>query len=85
MIDLPEHLDNTSVVDPRNHDGQKIGEQSRLLLQVERKGLVITMHASIIPKQPRRIYYAHLDVGHANNNVLKLVMLPCIRRTFNHS
>lgn len=27
----------------------------------------------------------HFYIGHANNNVLELIMFPCVRRTFNHS
>ena len=41
VINLPEHLDNTCVVDTRNEDSEKIGEERRLFLQVEREGFVV--------------------------------------------
>ena len=41
VVDLTEHLNNTSVVDTWDQRGQQVSEKSRLLLQVERKRLVV--------------------------------------------
>ena len=41
VVDLAEHLDDASVVDTRNEDSEQVSEQCRLLLQVERQGLVV--------------------------------------------
>ena len=41
VVDLAEHLHHTAVVDARDEDGQKVCQESRLLLQVERESLVI--------------------------------------------
>ena len=41
MVNLSEHLDDTSVVDTRDHHAQKISQERRLLLQIERERLVV--------------------------------------------
>jgi hypothetical protein len=41
VINLPESPDNSSVVDARNEDGQKVGEQVGLLLEVEGNRLIV--------------------------------------------
>ena len=43
MVDLPEHLDNSAVVDTRDEDGKQVGEKCWLLLQVEGEGLVVAV------------------------------------------
>lgn len=41
VVDLPEHPHNAGMVDARNQDRQQVGEKRWLLLQVERKSLVV--------------------------------------------
>ena len=48
MIDLLEHADDASMVDARDHDRQEIGEQGRLLLQVEGEGLVVAIDLTLV-------------------------------------
>jgi hypothetical protein len=42
MVQLSERSDYAAVVNPRDQDGQEIGKQRRLLLEVECQGFVIT-------------------------------------------
>ena len=42
MVDLDEHSNNPAVIDSGDQDGEKIGEQRRLLLEVEGEGLVVS-------------------------------------------
>ena len=42
MVDLAEHLDNTGVVNAGDEDGQQVGEEGGLFLQVEGERLVVT-------------------------------------------
>ena len=43
VVDLPEHLDDTAVVNARNENSEQVGEESRLLLEVERESLVVAV------------------------------------------
>jgi len=42
MIYLAEHADNPPMVNAGNEDSEKISQKHRLLLKIERKGLVIS-------------------------------------------
>ena len=48
MVNLLEHADDTGVIDARDHDRQEIGEQGRLLLQVEGEGLVVAINLTLV-------------------------------------
>jgi hypothetical protein len=78
-----EHLDHTGVVNTRDKDGEKVGEKRGLLLQVERKGLVIAKFCD-------QYYvlvsygYAHFHIGDLDHDFLELIMLPGIRRPLHH-
>ena len=41
VICTTEHANNTSVVDSRSENSQKVVEEHRLLLQIESQGLVV--------------------------------------------
>lgn len=87
VIDLLEHANYARMVDARNHDREKVCEQRRLLLKVERKGLVIAITlslASLISISYWRIDL-HFNIRYSHNDVLELVVFPCIRRPLDHS
>lgn len=84
MVYLLEHLDNASMVNPRDQDCQEISEQRRLLLKIERKRLVIAVHG-LASASEQKIKHAHFDVSHANDDIFELVVLPSIRGPFYHS
>lgn len=46
MVDLPECPHNTGVVNTGDKNGEQVGEESRLLLEVESQGLVIARRDS---------------------------------------
>ena len=48
VVNLLEHADDTGVIDARDHDRQEIGEQGRLLLQVEGEGLVVAIDLTLV-------------------------------------
>lgn len=78
MVDLAEHPDDTRMVDSRNHDGQQIGEEVRLLLQVESERLVVAVTQRLAHPHHIIATCVHLDVSHPNNHVLELIVFPCI-------
>ena len=41
VVHLPEHTDNAGVVDAGNENGEEVGKEGGLFLEVEREGLVI--------------------------------------------
>ena len=43
MVDLSKHSNNTTVIDSRNENGEKICQKCGLLLEVEGKCFVITV------------------------------------------
>ena len=80
VINRPERLHDTGMVDTRDEDGEEISEEGRLLLKVESEGFVVA-------ESKRREYRIrdkkstddiHLDVGNSDNNVFELVVLPSI-------
>ena len=86
MVDLPEHLDDTAVVNARNENSEQVGEESRLLLEVERESLVVAakyIRTAILEKYYKMVL--HLDVRDFDDDVLELVVLPTIGRPLDHS
>jgi hypothetical protein len=43
MIDLAESADNVRMVNSRNKNSQKVGQERRLFLQIECQSLVVTL------------------------------------------
>lgn len=44
MVDLAEHLDHPAMIDTRDEDSEQVREEGRLLLQVEREGLIVAIY-----------------------------------------
>lgn len=72
------------MVNARDKDGQQIGEQFGLFLEVEGQGTIISRRSikSIIHRKVH--YFLHLDVCDLDDDLLELVVLPSIRRSFHH-
>lgn len=43
MVDRPEHLDDASVIDTGNEDGEEVGKECRLFLEVECECFVVAV------------------------------------------
>ena len=87
VVNLAEHLDYTRVVNARYKGGEQISEQRWLLLQVERKGLVVAEGdiSQTVEYAHAWQCYIHLDVGNLDDDFLELIVLPSIRRVLHHS
>jgi len=83
VVDLPEHADNTAVVDTGNENGQKISQEGGLFLEVECQGFVVA-RAEMSERIKCYCGYSHFNICSAYNDVLELVVLPGVRGTFNH-
>ena len=80
VINRPERLHNTGMVDTRNKDGEEISEEGRLFLEVEGEGFVVAKpkRREYRTKNGRRPNDIHLDIGNPDNDILELVVLPSI-------
>ncbi len=85
MVDRPEHLDDTSMIDTGNEDSEEVGKECRLFLEVERQCFVVAVHVKLASffMQAKHLGI-HFDVGDPDNNILELVVFPSIRRTLDH-
>jgi len=65
-------------------DGQQIGEQFGLFLEIEGQCTVISRGGlkSIVHRKVH--YFLHLDVRDLDDDLLELLVLPSIRRSFHH-
>jgi hypothetical protein len=66
-----KHLDDSRMINARDKDGQQIGEQFGLFLEVEGQGTVISKGGlkSIIHRKAH--YFLHLDVRNLDDDLLK--------------
>ena len=67
------------MVNTRDHNRKQVREQCWLLLEVERERLVVAVPDGqrLFPlKQSKGV---HLDVRHPDDDILELVVLPCVR------
>lgn len=87
VVHLTEHSNYAGVIDTRDHHTQKIGQQRRLLLKVERQGLVVAGHKNVShdSRAVSQRQHLHLDICHTDDHVLELVVFPGIGRPFDHS
>lgn len=65
-------------------DGQQIGEQLGLFLEIEGQGTVISRGRIRIDRPQKGHYFLHLDVRDLDDDLLELVVLPSIRGSFHH-
>ena len=80
VIDLAESADDARMVNSRNKNRQKVGQESRLFLQIECQSFVITL--SEVSSMFLSWYWnLHLNIGGSHNHVLKLVVFPGVRWT----
>ena len=74
------------MINTRNEDGQQIGEQLGLFLEIEGQGTVISGGRIKIDRPKKRPYSVlHLNIGDLGDDLLELVVLPSIRRSLHHS
>jgi hypothetical protein len=83
VVDLAEGANNTRVVNSRDKDSQEVSQEGRLFLEVECQSFIVTT-ADIIKCVSSTGSNLHLNVGGPYNNILELVVFPCIRRAFYH-
>jgi hypothetical protein len=84
VVDLAERTNNTRMINTRDEDSQKVGQEGRLFLKVERQRLIITIADNVRMLISRDVNHLHLHVGGPHNHVLKLVVFPGVGRAFYH-
>ena len=84
MVDLAERTNNTRMIDTRDEDSQKVGQEGWLFLKVEGQRLIITIADGVRMLISRNVNHSHLHVGGPHNHILELVVFPGVGRAFYH-